>query len=86
MRNCSVSGSIGRDNSDLALAIQLAQPTGIINEISVANFLDTTGGNYATRGGVVLGVVGHRSASDFNTPDKVTKARFPRDQVVTELT
>jgi len=34
---------------------------------------------------VVVGVVGHRSANDPNTLDKVAKARFSRDQVVTEL-
>lgn len=34
---------------------------------------------------VVVGVVGHRSVNDFNTLDQVAKARFGRDQVVTEL-
>ncbi|MGI9275028.1 MAG: nitroreductase family protein [Endozoicomonas sp.] len=36
-------------------------------------------------GSVVVGIVGNRSEDDFNTPAKVAKVRFPRDQVVTEI-
>ena len=36
-------------------------------------------------GSVVVGIVGHRSEEDFNTPAKAAKVRFPREQVVTEI-
>ncbi len=39
MKNCSARGSMARGSSDLALAIQPAQPFGIMNKISVGDFL-----------------------------------------------
>jgi hypothetical protein len=39
---------MARDSSDLALAIQPAQPFGIMNKNSVGGFLDTMGPSYGT--------------------------------------
>jgi len=49
MKNRSVSGSIASDSSHSALAIQPAQPVGIMNEISVGNLLDSTPGKAPIR-------------------------------------
>jgi hypothetical protein len=43
MKNRSVSGSIARESSDSAVAIQPAQPVEIMNEIRLGDFLDSTG-------------------------------------------
>jgi len=43
IKNRSVKGSMACDGSDSTLSIQPAQPFGIVKEISVGDFLDTTG-------------------------------------------
>jgi nitroreductase/dihydropteridine reductase len=34
---------------------------------------------------VVSAVIGQRDSSDFNTPDKAAKVRFPREKMITEI-